>query len=46
MDDYYTSHEIDDSLDDDTLFMKHVVREDQDLLQVDNLLRKAFQSID
>ena len=46
MDDYYTNDEIDDSLDDDALFMNHVVGEDKDLLQIDNLLKRAFQSIE
>lgn len=44
MDDYYSNTDIDSSLDDETLFQKHVVREDTELAQIDEMLHSAFQN--
>ena len=44
MDDYYSNTDIDSSLDDESLFQKHVVREDTELAQIDEMLHSAFQN--
>ena len=37
-----TGGEVDTALDDHSLFLKHVVGEDHDLLAIDNWLRNSF----
>ena len=44
MDDYYSNTDIDSSLDDETLFLKHLVREDTELAQIDEMLHSALQN--